>query len=134
MKQGRFPNRVYGHGTEPDPRFSLANERTFLAWIRTSLALVAAGIALEALQLPIRTELRLVAALVFVALGPLSIMLGLAGLVLVALAWLGAQRRYLKANRDLTGTEAALGQGGLPAVALAAGRPSSPPPGRSSSS
>ncbi|MGI8334914.1 YidH family protein [Actinomadura scrupuli] len=31
---------------EPDPRFTLANERTFLAWIRTSLALIAGGIAL----------------------------------------------------------------------------------------
>ena len=35
-------------GDEPDPRFTLANERTFLAWIRTSLALVAGGIGLEA--------------------------------------------------------------------------------------
>lgn len=32
-------------GTEPDPRFSFANERTFLAWIRTALALVAGGLA-----------------------------------------------------------------------------------------
>lgn len=32
-------------GTDPDYRFSLANERTFLAWIRTSLALAAGGIA-----------------------------------------------------------------------------------------
>nr|WP_169542147.1 DUF202 domain-containing protein [Solirubrobacter soli] len=34
--------------TEPHPidyRFSLANERTFLAWVRTSLALLAGGIA-----------------------------------------------------------------------------------------
>jgi putative membrane protein len=31
-------------GTEPDPRFSYANERTFLAWNRTALALVAAGL------------------------------------------------------------------------------------------
>jgi putative membrane protein len=30
---------------EPDPRLLYANERTFLAWIRTSLALVAAGLA-----------------------------------------------------------------------------------------
>jgi putative membrane protein len=35
-------------GDEPDPRFTLANERTFLAWIRTALALVASGIGLEA--------------------------------------------------------------------------------------
>ncbi|KAA0093631.1 MULTISPECIES: YidH family protein [Mycobacteriaceae] len=33
-------------GQEPDYRFTLANERTFLAWIRTSLALMAGGVAL----------------------------------------------------------------------------------------
>jgi putative membrane protein len=32
-------------GTDPDARFSLANERTFLAWIRTSLALLAGALA-----------------------------------------------------------------------------------------
>jgi len=30
---------------EPDYRFTLANERTFLAWLRTSLSLLAAGVA-----------------------------------------------------------------------------------------
>ena len=35
-------------GSEPDPRFTLANERTFLAWIRTALALLAGGVAVEA--------------------------------------------------------------------------------------
>lgn len=34
-------------GQEPDYRFSLANERTFLAWIRTALALLAGGILLH---------------------------------------------------------------------------------------
>jgi inner membrane protein YidH len=34
---------------EPDPRFTLANERTFLSWIRTSLALIAGGVALAEL-------------------------------------------------------------------------------------
>jgi len=30
---------------EPDYRFTLANERTFLAWVRTALALLAAAVA-----------------------------------------------------------------------------------------
>lgn len=30
---------------EPDYRFTLANERTFLAWLRTSLGLLAAAVA-----------------------------------------------------------------------------------------
>jgi putative membrane protein len=32
-------------GSEPDYRFTLANERTFLAWFRTALALIAGGVA-----------------------------------------------------------------------------------------
>ncbi|MGO1184002.1 MAG: YidH family protein [Micrococcaceae bacterium] len=40
--------RLLAGGDEPDPRFTLANERTFLAWIRTSLALLAGGVAVEA--------------------------------------------------------------------------------------
>jgi putative membrane protein len=39
---------------EPDPRFTLANERTFLSWIRTSLALIAGGVALAQLGGSIR--------------------------------------------------------------------------------
>jgi putative membrane protein len=68
----RFPGRVYAKGAEPDPRFSLANERTFLAWMRTSLALLAAGVALEALDLPIAAGVRLTSALVFITLGILA--------------------------------------------------------------
>jgi putative membrane protein len=34
---------------EPDARFLLANERTLLAWIRTSLAVMAGGVALTQL-------------------------------------------------------------------------------------
>jgi putative membrane protein len=36
-------------GEDPDYRFTLANERTFLAWIRTVLALIAAGAAVTSL-------------------------------------------------------------------------------------
>ena len=39
-------------GTEPDPRFTLANERTFLAWSRTALALVVAGLGIVQLLPP----------------------------------------------------------------------------------
>lgn len=39
-------------GTEPDARFTFANERTFLAWSRTALALVAAGLAIVQLLPP----------------------------------------------------------------------------------
>jgi inner membrane protein YidH len=46
----RRPARVYGVGEEPDPRFSLANERTALAWMRTALALVAGGVAIVSLS------------------------------------------------------------------------------------
>lgn len=46
--RGRLARKLLPGGTEPDPRFTLANERTFLAWIRTSLAFLAGGIAIEA--------------------------------------------------------------------------------------
>lgn len=36
---------VAGSVAEPDYRFTLANERTFLAWQRTALGLLAAGLA-----------------------------------------------------------------------------------------
>ena len=34
-------------GAEPDYRFTFANERTFLAWVRTALAILAAGVLLD---------------------------------------------------------------------------------------
>lgn len=40
-----FPGDPRDVGTDPDYRFSLANERTLLAWIRTALALIAGGLA-----------------------------------------------------------------------------------------
>lgn len=48
--------KIFPEGTEPDPRFTLANERTFLAWVRTSLAFLAGAIALEAFTLPSISE------------------------------------------------------------------------------
>jgi putative membrane protein len=55
---------------EPDPRLLYANERTFLAWIRTSLALVASGLAVIELLPAFRIEGgRRVVGLPLIALG-----------------------------------------------------------------
>ena len=43
-------------GGEPDYRFTLANERTFLAWVRTSLALLAGGVAVREFVEPFEVE------------------------------------------------------------------------------
>lgn len=40
---------LFPGGEEPDPRFTLANERTFLAWIRTALAFLAGGVGAYAI-------------------------------------------------------------------------------------
>lgn len=41
------PQRIREEGDTPDYRFSLANERTFLAWLRTALALIGGGFAVD---------------------------------------------------------------------------------------
>ena len=70
--------------THPDYRFSLANERTFLAWVRTSLALLAAGVAV--VDLPANFSTRTGRHLL--------------GLVLIILSLLGAAGSYLRWHRN----------------------------------
>jgi len=100
MTQGRFPASVYRVGAEPDARFSLANERTFLAWNRTALALIAGGVALEALGLDLQPTLRLIA----------SIVLIVAGLFLPVIAWFEWARteRALRLSAPLPGSRSGI--------------------------
>ncbi|NYE21589.1 YidH family protein [Microbacterium immunditiarum] len=73
----------------------MANERTFLAWIRSSVALVAGGVALVALRVPIDAGFRVASAIVFISLGMLA----------AIQAWIGWARteRALRENRALPG-------------------------------
>lgn len=63
----RWPGWVYRNGEEPDPRFTLANERTYLAWIRTALGLLAGGVALSLLEINIHSSIQKVITLVLLA-------------------------------------------------------------------
>ncbi|MBB5155238.1 YidH family protein [Saccharopolyspora phatthalungensis] len=111
----RWPRRLYRDGSEPDPRFTLANERTFLAWIRTALALMAGGVGIEALNAvtdrpsPFRTAL--------------AILLLLAGVLSSATAftrWMVTERA-LRRGRPLPAPRLAPVLGyGLGAVGVAA--------------
>lgn len=65
----RRPRWVYEQGQEPDPRFSMANERTFLAWVRTALAMLAGAVALHSLGIPHPEWLRSVLVVALVLLG-----------------------------------------------------------------
>ncbi len=85
----RRPRRVYAVGSEPDPRFTFANERTFLAWIRTGLGFLAAGVGLVAvaqLNASLGLEVRIA-----------SVLLILCGLV----CGIGAYARWMRNEQAL---------------------------------
>jgi putative membrane protein len=85
----RWPRSLYGVGTEPDPRFTFANERTFLAWIRTGLGFLAAGVAIAAVAgLNARLSLEIRVA---------SLLLVLCGLACAAGAWV----RWVRSERAM---------------------------------
>ena len=97
-ERSHWPAWVYGVGTRPDHRFSLANERTFLAWIRTSLALLAGGVALDAVELDGPRGLQSALAVALVVMGLLG----------AAVSWLrwAATERAMRQRRPLPGTAA----------------------------
>lgn len=85
---GGWARGLLDEGEDPDPRFTLSNERTFLAWTRTALALIAAGVALEAFDLPALGE------------GGRRVITGVLLLLGAALA-VGAFRRWLNTERAM---------------------------------
>src|SRR5262249_50562648 len=86
----RQPRSVYDVGREPDARFSLANERTALAWVRTSLAVVAGGVGLASL-----TRLADLSDLVNGLFDVLAAVLCMAGAGIAAFAVSGWRRREI---------------------------------------
>lgn len=108
MSGRRFPRSVYGEGEEPDPRFSLANERTFLAWVRTSLALLAGAAVFDAVDLGMPQRLQL----------GLAALLGLGGIVTAVQAWRGwaATESAMRRDKPLPGNGTGLLLIGLVAV------------------
>src|SRR4051794_25161071 len=70
------PQRVRDEGETPDYRFSLANERTFLAWIRTSLALVGGGFAADQFLPDLNAAVRTGLAVTLLAAGALCALRG----------------------------------------------------------
>jgi len=107
----RFPRSVYARGSEPDARFSLANERTFLAWISAGLALISVGVGLDSLALSLHPGFRLAGSVVLVA----------AGIACPVQAWVGwvrveaalRERRPLPFNPLLAVLPVALGLAGV---------------------
>ncbi|EAA7088472.1 DUF202 domain-containing protein [Salmonella enterica] len=65
-------------GKKPDYRFTLANERTFLAWIRTALALMAGAVGVDQFSPQLSSPL---------LRHSLALSLVVAGSVLGGLAW-----------------------------------------------
>ncbi|RWU82995.1 DUF202 domain-containing protein [Janibacter hoylei PVAS-1] len=74
----RWPAYVYGEGEEPDYRFSLANERTLLAWLRTTLALLAAGVAVDVVDIGVPDPMTRALAAMLLTLGALCPLLAFA--------------------------------------------------------
>ena len=77
-RSGREPGREpwWTEGEEPDYRATLANERTFLAWSRTALALLAGALAVIQLVVVAPRPLRLALACYLIALAVATTLTG----------------------------------------------------------
>ena len=100
------PNSPADAPRHPDYRYTLANERTLLAWLRTGLALVAGGVAVATYAPDLG-----------VPWGSGAVALGL---VLIGLITALAGYRSWRGNEDAIRNDQALPQGLLPTVLAAA--------------
>lgn len=97
LRQWFDPEKTPLVGEKPDYRFSLANERTFLAWIRTGLALIAGGLACAQFLPPLPiVHLREVIAVVLLVLGGL--------VALRAVDHWARTERAMRTGQDLPGS------------------------------
>lgn len=109
--------RWHDEGEDPDYRFTLANERTFLAWLRTALSLLAGSIAVVQLLPPFRI------AGARTTLGVLLAVVGIATAVFAYVRW-EQNERAMRMHRRLTYSvmlpllSAALGLVGLVTLVL----------------
>ncbi len=88
-------------GTEPDPRLTFANERTFLAWARTGLALIGGGLA--------------VAQAVHFGLGGAHLFIAIPAIVLGAVIGIASHRRW-QANQRAMRLGQPIGYSPLPTI------------------
>jgi putative membrane protein len=92
------PEKTDRVGEMPDYRFSLANERTFLAWIRTALALIAGGLACAQFLPPLPiAHLREIIAVALLVLG--------AVVALRAVDHWARTERAMRLKQDLPGSK-----------------------------
>ncbi len=100
-------------GERPDYRFSLANERTFLAWVRTALALLAGAVAVNQLASALNpVQLRTALCVL------LAVFSGV--LAFVAYRRWAAQEKAMRNNEDLPHSWVLLGMAGVVGVSAIA--------------
>lgn len=95
---------------DPDARFLLANERTFLAWVRTALAVLIGGIALT--QLGHDSTAQNVVGVIVIVLGGFMALVGY-------LRFHAADRAIRNGNLPQVGHEPLVQTAGIVLVALA---------------
>lgn len=101
-----FDAWVRSVGDDPDPRFTLANERTFLSWMTTCLGMLGVGLAVGSLVPQQSAVLQLVAAL---------------WIVLAAVLSVRAVVRWFRLERAMRRNEALPLSSSIPVVAIALG-------------